>query len=100
VVRLQPWGRRLRRRGGKHQRNTPTQGQRGKHQRRAADTRAARQSTAQSSRYKGSAAINSAEQPIQGQGGMTSATPRYKGRAINKAKRPDYQAIVAHIRAE
>jgi hypothetical protein len=51
--------------------------------------------------------------PIQGQGGMTSAIPRYKGGAAmtsadprykrnanDKANRLDYQAIVAHIRAE
>jgi hypothetical protein len=38
--------------------------------------------------------------PIQGQGGMTSATPRYKRNANDKANRLDYQAIVAHIRAE
>jgi hypothetical protein len=51
----------------------PIQGQGGKHQRNA---------------------------PIQGQGGMISATPRYKRNANDKANRPDYQAIVAIMRAE
>jgi hypothetical protein len=44
--------------------------------------------------------MTSAEPPIQERGGMTSAKTRYKRNANDKANRPDYQAIVAHIRAE
>jgi hypothetical protein len=49
---------------------------------------------------KGGAAVTSGKLGNKGGAASTSATPRNKGMAIDKANRPDYQAIVALMRAE